>query len=82
MNGEIVSGSSGATGPRSFQFFVRPSLTESACSGVIVRLYSTAIEFASCGQSVVVLSRDIPARGSRKTSWNLSLSRVGFAGRN
>ena len=80
MNGEIVSGSSGATGPRSFQFFVKPSLTDAACSGVWVRLYSTAIEFASCGQSVVVsLSRYMPALGSQNTSLKRALSAVAFA---
>lgn len=38
MNGEMVSGSSGATAPSSFQFFVRPLLTEFACMVEVVRL--------------------------------------------
>ena len=68
MKGEIVFGSSGAIAPRSFQFLVRPSLTEFACSADVVRLYSTAIELASCGQSVVVsLSRYMPAEGNQNT---------------
>ena len=73
INGEIVSGSSGAIAPMSFQLFVRPSLIEFACSAEVVRLYKIAIEFASCGQSVVVsLSRYMPADGSQ----NASLKRV------
>ena len=47
INGEIVSGSSGATAPSSFQFFVRPALTDEACSGEVVRLKRMAIELAS-----------------------------------
>lgn len=47
MKGEIVSGSSGAIAPMSFQFLVRPSLTEFACSADVVRLYRIAMEFAS-----------------------------------
>ena len=79
MNGEIVSGSSGATGPSAFQFFVRPLLTDIACARDVVRLYRTAIEFASCGQSVVVsLSRYIPALGSQKTSLNRCFRAVAF----
>lgn len=69
MNGEIVSGSSGAIAPKSFQFLVKPSLIELACSVDVVRLYKTAMELASWGQSVVVsLSRYMPAEGSQNTS--------------
>ena len=79
MKGEIVSGSSGATGPRWFQFRVRPLLTESACSADVVRPYKTAIEFASCGQSVVVsLSRYMPSLGSQNTSLNRPFRFVAF----
>lgn len=75
MKGEIVSGSSGATAPRSFQFRVSPSLTALACSADVVRLYRIAIEFASCGQSVVEeLSRYIPAEGSQNTSLKRAFS--------
>ncbi len=80
MKGEIVSGNSGATGPRSFQFFVRPLLMDAACSCDVVRLQRTAIELASCGQSVVVsLSLYIPVVGSQKTSLYFAFSAVAFA---
>lgn len=69
MKGEMVSGSSGAIAPRLFQLLVRPWLTEFACSTEVVKLYNTAIELASCGQSVVVsLSRYIPVEGNQNTS--------------
>lgn len=76
MNGEILSGSSGETGPRSFQFLLRPSLMEPAFSGV-VKLNRTGRELASCGQSVVVsLSRYIPRLSAQKTSLNFILREV------
>lgn len=77
MKGEIVSGNSGATAPRSFQFFVNPALTEEACSVELVILNRIAIEFASWGHSSVEeLSRNIPALGSQNTSLNLVLRAV------
>lgn len=54
MNGLIVSGNSGATGPSAFQFFISPSLILPAWFTDVVRLNSTAKEFASCGHRVVV----------------------------
>ena len=77
-NGAMVSGSSGVTAPMSFQFFVRPSLIEFACSGV-ERLNSTASELPSCGQSVVVaLSRYMPRSSDQKTSLNFVFNAVAF----
>ena len=77
INGEILSGSSGATAPMSFQFFVSPWLIEEACSAVFVRLKRIAIELASWEQSSVVeLSRYIPALDDQKTSLNLDLRAV------
>lgn len=79
MKGEIVSGSSGAMGPRSFQFLVRPALIELAWSDV-VKLNRTAKELASCGQSVVVsLSRYMPSSSTQKTSLNFVFREVAFA---
>ena len=75
----MVSGSSGAIAPMSFQFFVRPLLIESAWSADVVKLYKMAIEFASCGQSVVVvLSRYMPAEGSQNASLNLTFNAAAF----
>lgn len=74
MNGEIVSGNSGATGPRSFQFCTRPSLIAEAWALDVVKLKMTASEFASWGHRVVVsLSRYRPREGSQKTSLYLAL---------
>ncbi len=79
MNGEIVSGSSGTTGPRSFQFFCRPSLIEADWVIDVVKLNTTANEFASWGQSVVVsLSRYIPSSGTQNTSLYLTFREVAF----
>lgn len=79
MNGLIVSGSSGATGPRAFQFFCNPSLILFACVSDVVRLYRMANELASCGHKVVVLlSRYSPALSSQKASLNFALSAVAF----
>ena len=75
MNGEIVSGVSGESAPNSFQFFVRPSLIEFACSGVPVRLKNTAKEFPSCGAKLaVVLSVYIPSSSDQSKSLNAVLS--------
>ena len=61
-----MSGSSGHTGPKSFQFLVRPSLTELACSCDVVKLKKIAMELASWGHKVVVsLSLYMPALGSQ-----------------
>lgn len=80
IKGDIVSGSSGATAPKSFQFFVKPSLIEDKRPGEVVRLYRIAIEFASCGHSVVVsLSRYMPTLASQNTSLNLALRALALA---
>lgn len=80
MNGDMVSGSSGATAPSAFQFFVRPALTDEARSAESVRLNRITMELASWGQSSVVeLSRYNPALGSQKTSLNLDLRAVALA---
>lgn len=75
-----MSGSSGATAPRSFQFFSSPALTELACDALVVKLKRIEKEFASCGQSVVVsLSRYIPSESTQKTSLNDDLTVVALA---
>lgn len=80
INGLIVSGSSGATGPSSFQFFSSPALTFCACSGDVVKLNRTANEFPSCGQRVVVvLSLNIPALSSQNALLNVVFNAVALA---
>jgi hypothetical protein len=79
MKGLIVSGNSGATGPRAFQFFCKPSLMLVTCSGNIVRLKTTAKEFASCGvRVVVVLSTYIPCFESQNAALNVLFRAVAF----
>ena len=69
MKGLIVSGSSGGTGPREFQFFCSPSLMRCFWSSESVKLKTTAKELASCGCSVVVrLSEYNPVDSSQKAS--------------
>ena len=80
MNGLILSGSSGATGPSSFQFFLNPSLTCLACSFVCVKLNIIAMELPSWGHSVVVrLSRYNPSSGTQNAALKADFRAVAFA---
>lgn len=79
INGEIVSGNSGATDPRSFQLLDKPLLIALACEDEFVTLNRIAMELASCGQrSLVVLSRYMPRLSSQNASLNLVFRRVAF----
>lgn len=75
INGEIVSGTSGDTGPSSFQLPFNALLTRTARLASLVTPYNTASELPSCGCiDELALSRYIPADSSHKLVLNASLS--------